>query len=424
MVPEYGRICSPLSPQYHCARCRRQYRTTREPYTEQQAQAIVVQVTQAIHYLHAKHILHRDLKHENVLFALDALDETNNHTTLRIKVVDFGMSIQSVRHAVKGQAGTAYAMAPEVIGPPQESSVKSDTWSIGVMTYMLLSGGLKPFVGHSRTQLAKVISAGKYNLNTEAWKGVSDQGKRFVQQLLQVNPQKRYGTLEILNDPWLQSAQAKQQEQVTTSTQFAIGANFQTFSKASEFQKLALQAVAKRTKNTQEITKLRDAFVAMDVDHTGVISLDNMKKAMGSQYSEEEVENWFQNVDVNGTGTIEYTEFLAAALGQHCRMEEQRIALAFDVFDPTETGEISHRDLREILGDRVEAAYVEDLIAQVDKDGNGKISYEEFKQVFDRTIQRQESQFRDSMMQQMSHHLNPIEENPSSWLSSGTQEES
>jgi Ca2+-binding EF-hand superfamily protein len=107
-----------------------------------------------------------------------------------------------------------------------------------------------------------------------------------------------------------------------------------------------------------------------------------MKKALCSQYTEEEVERIFHGVDVDEDGTLHYTEFLAAALTEHGRIEEQRIALAFDVFDTEDRGYISAQDLREILGKRATSDYVDRLVRQADADGDGKISYAEFKLAF------------------------------------------
>lgn len=59
---------------------------SREPYSERQTSNIVEQILSAVSYLHARNIVHRDLKHENIMFAnTDQADYT-------VKVIDFGLA--------------------------------------------------------------------------------------------------------------------------------------------------------------------------------------------------------------------------------------------------------------------------------------------------------------------------------------------
>jgi Ca2+-binding EF-hand superfamily protein len=77
-----------------------------------------------------------------------------------------------------------------------------------------------------------------------------------------------------------------------------------------------------------------------------------------------------------------YTEFLAATLEAHGQIEEAQIADAFDQIDSDDTGFISRENLRKILGETICCSdeYVESLIKEADIDGDGKISYDEFRQ--------------------------------------------
>ena len=88
--------------------------------------ALLLQVLQALHYLHRHGVLHRDIKPANVLVQGD-----------RVKVLDFGVSVR--RDRVTDIAGTVSYMAPEVLrgDAPTESS---DLFSFGVMAYEALTG--------------------------------------------------------------------------------------------------------------------------------------------------------------------------------------------------------------------------------------------------------------------------------------------
>ena len=93
--------------------------------------------------MHAKNIVHRDLKPENIL--LDSQDKTN----LDIKISDFGFAcFFNPDEGLDLVLGSPIYMAPEII-LKEKYNDKVDIWSIGVITYMLLTGR-NPFPGVSK----------------------------------------------------------------------------------------------------------------------------------------------------------------------------------------------------------------------------------------------------------------------------------
>lgn len=103
-----------------------------------EALAIVPKICEALQYAHDQGVLHRDIKPENIL-----LD-----TRGQIKIADFGVAklggeIQQVTLTVSGSAlGTPHYMAPEQIEHPQEVDHRADIYSLGVVFYEMLTGGL------------------------------------------------------------------------------------------------------------------------------------------------------------------------------------------------------------------------------------------------------------------------------------------
>jgi Ca2+-binding EF-hand superfamily protein len=81
-----------------------------------------------------------------------------------------------------------------------------------------------------------------------------------------------------------------------------------------------------------------------------------------------------------------YTEFLAATLEARGQIEEAQIADAFDQIDSDDSGFISRENLRKILGETTCCSdeYIESLIKEADNDGDGQISYDEFRQYLTR----------------------------------------
>jgi len=89
-------------------------------------------------HMHSQGIVHRDIKPENIM--LTSRDE--------LKLIDFGLSKRTQNNQqMKTIAGTPYYMAPEVLEGKYDA--KCDTWSLGVLLYVFMSGYL-PFQGKNR----------------------------------------------------------------------------------------------------------------------------------------------------------------------------------------------------------------------------------------------------------------------------------
>lgn len=88
----------------------------------------------ALNHMHTQGVVHRDIKPENVMLAENG----------ELKLIDFGLSKRQSKDSkeLKTIAGTPYYMAPEVQLGSYNS--KCDTWSLGVMLYVFMSGYL-PF---------------------------------------------------------------------------------------------------------------------------------------------------------------------------------------------------------------------------------------------------------------------------------------
>ena len=109
-----------------------------------QIRKIAFQLALAIVYLHKRHVIHRDLKLENVLFTLDG----------NVKLIDFGWAVHSVKNDKrKTFAGTFSYMAPEIL-EDNFYSKSVDVWSFGLILFEMAFKKL-PFPGSDFKQLKK-----------------------------------------------------------------------------------------------------------------------------------------------------------------------------------------------------------------------------------------------------------------------------
>lgn len=160
-------------------------------FAEDQARFYSAQMVLALEFMHAKNIIYRDLKPENVLVDIDGY----------LKITDFGLSRMNVKEKeARSICGTPEYLAPEII--MKIGYGKSiDWWTLGCIIYEMLVG-IPPFYSNNRAELFEKIkfSQPKYP------KYLSAETRDLLTRLLSKNPDQRLGTengsKEVKNHPW------------------------------------------------------------------------------------------------------------------------------------------------------------------------------------------------------------------------------
>uniref|UniRef100_A0A3P9J6L6 non-specific serine/threonine protein kinase n=1 Tax=Oryzias latipes TaxID=8090 RepID=A0A3P9J6L6_ORYLA len=168
----------------------------KESLSEEEATQFIKQILEGVNYLHTRKIAHFDLKPENIML----LDK--NVPLPRIKLIDFGLA-HKIEAGVefKNIFGTPEFVAPEIVNY-EPLGLEADMWSIGVITYILLSGA-SPFLGETKQDTLGNISAINYEFDEEFFCSTSDLAKRFISQLLERDRGKRLTIQDALNHPWI-----------------------------------------------------------------------------------------------------------------------------------------------------------------------------------------------------------------------------
>ncbi|CAO3613261.1 unnamed protein product [Mucor fragilis] len=155
------------------------------------------QILQGLHYLHSRHILHRDIKGGNVLIDQNGV----------CKITDFGLSKNQQQdsngaydaHSSHTQMkGTLYWMAPEVL--TNSYSAKVDVWSLGCTVLEMITGE-HPWM--ELTTLAALYQIGLHNAPAIP-ENISDEAKDFLGQCLRIKPEDRPTATELLQHPFVQ----------------------------------------------------------------------------------------------------------------------------------------------------------------------------------------------------------------------------
>ena len=194
-------------------------------FTESEAADIIGQSLHALTYLHSLNIVHRDLKPENILFA---------QRGKTVKLIDFGQGRFCIKKgcALLETKGTPLYMSPESIKGKYD--YRCDLWSIGVLSFFLLSGKL-PFKASSQEELESLILSCDWQFEEADWVGISKDAMKFIQGLIEPNVELRMTCEQALDHRWLKQNQINQW--TVTDTEIAeIFLRLKSAKKKSEFQ--------------------------------------------------------------------------------------------------------------------------------------------------------------------------------------------
>jgi calcium-dependent protein kinase len=348
--------------------------------SEKLTAAIMQQIFRATHYMHdSAGVCHRDLKPENFLLQLDGPIEVNT-----VKVIDFGIAgVIKPDSDFRTKTGTPFYVAPEIVASSwPRYGAECDLWSCGVIMYVLLCGRL-PFKGHNDAATLQKVMLAKFSFPSDHFAGVSEAAKDVVKRLLVKDPLKRMTSEQALNDPWItHMAPSAQQVQLTAS----VTHNLQAFRSSNRLQKAALHVAAHHI-NGSQLERLQSLFTQLDEDGNGTLSRDELTRGLRkTNIPAEQIQLILEGIDVDGSGEIDYTEFLAAALERREFLEESACWAAFKVFDRNGDGRITKAELAHVVNsyqitEKWSREQIQDLMNEVDANGDGFIDFEEFRRL-------------------------------------------
>lgn len=146
-----------------------------------------------------------------------------------------------------------------------------------------------------------------------------------------------------------------------------------------------------RTKiSAEEKKELEETFGMFDLNHDGKISKDELSKVMkqlGRSTDDDSLKAMIRDADLNGNGVIELDEFIEMMTKQTRTLSsDDSIRQAFRVFDKNGDSFISRDEIRiamSDLGENLSEKEIDEMLECVDLNKDGKVSFEEFKQMFE-----------------------------------------
>ncbi|XP_070770339.1 serine/threonine-protein kinase SIK1 [Enoplosus armatus] len=165
------------------------YLTSNGRMSEDEARKKFWQILTAVDYCHRHHIVHRDLKTENLL--LDA--------NMNIKLADFGFgNFYNAGEPLSTWCGSPPYAAPEVFEGKEYEGPQLDIWSLGVVLYVLVCGSL-PFDGPSLPALRQRVTEGRFRIPFF----MSQDCENLIRKMLVVDPARRISVAQIKQHRWM-----------------------------------------------------------------------------------------------------------------------------------------------------------------------------------------------------------------------------
>lgn len=359
-------------------------------YSEKYIASIVRSILRFISQCHAKGIIYRDVKPDNFLFLTKEDDSP-------LKATDFGLSIKHWPEEAKltSRSGTPAYMAPELV--KQCYDEKCDMWSVGMLSYQLLTGRF-PFWEDVRNEtLANVWDA---ILNKEInWLApeltpLSHSAKSFLMALLNRDPRARPSAFESLSHPWI----VEEGEAADLPLEGSVVQRLQRFATYGHLKQLVLKMVVEEMRLENALTVagngLQELFQQLDTDHSGTISFDELMvglKQQGYVITETELQNLVRKIDEDNDGNIKLNEFLTTFMDWNNVQTDERwqtyVDHTFAKLDENGDGFISLEELLAQLpqvpytgqqGKAERKAEAKKMLREADANGDGRISKEEF----------------------------------------------
>jgi len=338
-------------------------------YSEKHAAIIFEQLMRSVEYCHNHGICHRDLKPENLLYLNSGKEENNP-----IKVIDFGLSQIFQNRKLKTKVGTAYYVSPEILkgdytekcdiwsagvilyillsgdppfNGPDDSSIYAKisqlTFSFPEKKWKNISDEAKDLITHMicpenkrynakqvlehtwlKNASNKPLSEFKFDpiflfryKNSNYLKKLSllfiasrleDNEIKDLKDIFYAFDQDKDGQISLkeLQDGFLQlkSNHLNEKEIFNLFKSIDVNKNYRI-----DYTEFLAATISEKNYSRRE--RLFEAFCILDKDNDGKISKEELMEVLKTEKNQEkEIEKYIKMVDINGDGTIDYTEFL------------------------------------------------------------------------------------------------------------------
>jgi len=217
--------------------------------------------------------------------------------------------------------------------------------------------------------------------------------------LLKTNPKLRPSAETAMSLAWIAANVAP----VDLSTVHEVFSNLEFSSKNALLASICAASVARQLDH-EDLQTAQRVFCEMDVNGDGVLSMEEVRQGLkrvsgGSSASGEDAGAFFRGLDLDGSGSIEYTEFCAAGVNADVLVRVEALWAAFKTFDLNNDGCVSKAEVEQILKNlgldsALQAAQWQEVISELgcaresDETGSDALLFQDWVQVATTNLNR------------------------------------
>ena len=356
-------------------------------YNEHQLAVLFYQVFSGLWYLHDNKILHRDIKLENIMISKKEKDNNTGEELFWAKIIDFGTAkIFEKNKREMDVVGSSYYIAPEVL--KQNYNEKCDTWSVGVILYMMLVGRA-PFDGKDDEEIICKINSADYNSKEPKLLKHSPEVRDLVDKLLQKDTNKRYSAKEALKHPWFEKYGGRSLFNNFTRTEIEPYINnLFNYSFNSKIQQLVIAFLVHNLPSSDSSINILKLFRYFNKSGNCKLTKEELINGLYDYRDKNEVNNTvdhlFTLLDGDNNGYIEFEEFLRACIDKKTILTNTYLKYAFKFLDKEKSGTLNTAKIIKafvLKPNKILEAVFNNTLNSVDHDGDGIINFEEFQQL-------------------------------------------
>lgn len=254
--------------------------------------------------------------------------------------------------------------------------------------YILLSGR-PPFEGDNDDEIIANVTSAEYDLNNPPFNKISKNGKDLIKKLLNVNVEKRITAEEALNHIWFKGLKTQELYNKINDKEVMrrLIENLKSYKRTSVVQETALAYLVHHFHQIKDIVNSCKLFNQIDKSGDGKITKEELFMGLNERYKSKtlknDVEQIYNNLDMDNNGYIGYEEFVRAAVSKEYFVKDNVLRYAFRYFDKDGSGEITFDEIEQLFSQSIPdknklSKTLRKIIGEVDDNNDGIISFKEF----------------------------------------------
>jgi calcium-dependent protein kinase len=241
-----------------------------------------------------------------------------------------------------------------------------------------------PFEGKNDNEILHNIKFTEPKFKQNEWQNISNSCKDLIKKMLSKNPKKRPNADLCLKHKWFKNIFANSViSNLETLNKIKAVHKMAGFIKVNKFKQAVLQFMVNHFDLKHEEDKLNSIFNKFDVNGTGKVTKKVFLKELIKIYGEKDAINLtnkiFGSIDLDGNGDISYIEFLTATMDSKKLMTDDKLEKTFKLIDKDGDGKITIQEIKNIFGGDIKQW--KKIIEELNDNNKDEIDFDDFIRV-------------------------------------------